>query len=136
MYTQLRLRVWIVEPGGEDDLYGEGPPPDAEVLDETTFRERLQAGDRPDALLVDAEMLERLDGQHFALDGVVRTVVVTDRSIDGVPGAYLNRPSIRVLRRPIDPGALTRAMLWLSGIEDDGWAAEASRHEAAEASRH
>lgn len=128
MYTQLRLRVWLVEPRHEDTVdEGEGLPPDAEVLDERAFRERLEAGDRPDALLVDAGTLDRLDGQHFALDGVVRTVIVTDPATGDVPSGYLDRPSIRILHRPVDPGDLGRALLWLSGVEDDGWAAEAAR---------
>lgn len=128
MYTQLRLRVWLVEPRHEDTVdEGDGLPADAEVLDERSFRKRLEAGDRPDALLVDAGTLERLDGQHFALDGVVRTVIVTDRATDHVPSAYRARPSIRILHRPVDRGDVGRALLWLSGVEDDGWAAEASR---------
>jgi hypothetical protein len=127
MYTQLRLRVWLVEPHVDAHEVEAGLPADAETLDESALRERLESGDRPDALLVDAEALERLDGQRYALDGVLRTVVVTDRAADDLPVAYLDRPSIRVLRRPIDPAALDRALLWLSGAEDDGWAVEASK---------
>jgi hypothetical protein len=128
MYTQLRLRVWLVEPQftarTEDEA---GLPADTEMLDEATFRERLEAGDRPDALLVDAEALERLGGQRYALDGVLRTVIVTDRALDDLPAAYLDRPSIRVLRPPVDAASFDGALLWLSGAEGDGWAADGSR---------
>jgi hypothetical protein len=127
MYTQLRLRVWLVEPHVDTDEVEAGLPADAETVEEATPRERIEAGDRPDALLVDAEALERLDGQRYALDGVLRTVVVTDRDADDLPAAYLDRPSIRVLRRPVDAASLDRALLWLSGADDDGWAAAASR---------
>jgi hypothetical protein len=128
MYTQLRLRVWVVEPTDAGELDAEtAMHADASVLDEATFRRRLEAGDRPDALLVDAQTLERLDGHRFALDGVVRMAIVTDGDGDGLPGAYLDRPSIRVLRRPVDAADRVRALQWLSGVEDDGWAAGASR---------
>ena len=127
MYTQLRLRVWVVEPDDDGELDGEAAMPEADVLDEATFRRRLEAGDRPDALLVAARTLERLDGHRVALDGVVRTAIVTDGDVDGLPGAYLDRPSIRVLRHPIDAADRVRALRWLSGVEDDGWAADASR---------
>ena len=128
MYVQLRLRVWLVEPRDEDRVDPmEGAPSDVETISEADFRARLEHGERPDALLVDAGTLERLDGQRFALDGVLRTVIVTDRTLDDLPSAYLDRPSIRVLRRPIDPGDLGRALWWLGGVEDDGWAAEGSR---------
>lgn len=128
MYAQQRLRIWLVEPHHEDQVDGaDGLSADADVLDETTFRQRLEAGDRPDALLLDVGTLERLDGHRFALDGVLRTVIVTERAIDDLPSAYLDRPSIRILHRPIDRGDLGRALLWLGGVEDDGWAASASR---------
>lgn len=128
MYTQLRLRVWLVEPrGGPNVDVAAGQPADAELVPEDEFRARLEAGDRPDALLVDEGTLERLDGHRYMLDGVVRTVIVTDRGPDHLPSAYLDRPSIRVLHRPLDPGDVARALLWLSGVEDDGWAAPASR---------
>jgi len=128
MYTQLRLRVWVVEPHHGEPLDGEAAiHADADVLDEATFRRRLEAGDRPDALLVDAGTLERLDGHRFALDGVVRMAIATDQAPDALPSAYLDRPSIRVLQRPVDAADRVRAVQWLSGVEDDGWAADASR---------
>lgn len=128
MYPQQRLRIWLVEPRDEEEVDGaDGFPADAEVLDETAFRDRLEAGERPDALILDAGTIERLNGYRFALDGVLRTVIVTDRPVDDLPSAYLDRPSIRILRRPIDPSRLSRALLWLGGVEDDGWAAPASR---------
>jgi hypothetical protein len=128
MYTQLRLRVWLVESHDEAQTEGleGGLPADVEPLVESVFRERLEAGDRPDALLVDAAALERLDGHRFALDGVLRTVIVTDRAPDDLPTAYLDRPSIRILRRPVNAWDLDRALLWLSGADDDGWAATGS----------
>lgn len=128
MYAQLRLRVWLVEPSA-DDWRDEGGSalPDVEILDEDAFRQAIEAGDRPDALLVADETLDRLDGHRVALDGLLRTVVVTDRSTDELPSPYLDRPGIRILRRPVEDGVLSRALLWLSGVEDDGWAAAASR---------
>lgn len=128
MYTQLRLRVWLIEPRDAAQLgVADLMAADAEVLDEDAFRTRLEAGDRPDALLVDAEALERLDGHRFAIDGVLRTVIVAKRPADDLPTAYLDRPSIRVLHRPVELDDLDRALRWLSGAEDDGWAAGASR---------
>lgn len=128
MYTQLRLRVWLVEPHDAAHANGgDGPSVDMHRMREAEFRERLAAGDRPDGLLVEAGTLERLDGHRFALDGVLRTVIVTDRALDDLPAAYLDRPSVRVLRRPFDPGDLGRALLWLEGVDDDGWATPASR---------
>lgn len=106
-------------------LDGEDPPSDADVLDEATFRHALDAGDRPDALLVEEATLERLDGHRIALDGILRTVIVTDRALDDLPSAYIDRPSIRILRRPVNGSDLSRAVLWLSGVDDDGWAADA-----------
>ena len=128
MYAQLRLRVWLVEPRA-DDWRDEGRAalPDVEILDEATFRQALEAGDRPDALLIDDETLDQLDGHRVALDGLLRTVVVTDRPTDELPSSYLDRPGIRILRRPVETGVLSRALLWLSGVEEDGWAATASR---------
>lgn len=128
MYAQLRLRVWLVEPRA-DDWRDEGMSalPDVEILDEAAFREALEAGDRPDALLVDDATLDRLDGHRVALEGLLRTVVVTDRPPGDLPSPYLDRPGIRILRRPVEGGVLSRALLWLSGVEEDGWAAPASR---------
>lgn len=124
MYAPLRLRVWLVEPSDSGMLDGDDPPADADVLDEDAFRRALDAGQRPDALLVEETTLERLDGQRIVLDGILRTVIVTDRPIDDLPTAYLDRPSIRILRRPVTGVDLTRAVLWLSGVEDDGWAVD------------
>lgn len=124
MYAPMRLRVWLVEARDSDMLDGDDPPADADVLDEDAFREALDAGRRPDALIVEEATLERLDGHRIALDGILRTVIVTDRPSDDLPIAYLDRPSIRLLRRPITGFDLTRAVLWLSGGEDDGWAVD------------
>lgn len=128
MVTRLPLRVWIVEP--HDDLrtmLGEVAPPDAEVLDEADFTRRIESGSRPDALLIDGSTLLRLDGERPALDGTLRTLVVTGRPADDLPGPYLDRPSVRLLRKPFEIDEVERGLAWLTGGDDDGWAEPLTR---------
>lgn len=128
MVTHLRLRVWIVEPhDGLRAVLRDVSPGDAELLDEEEFVRRIEGGRRPDALLIDGSTLLRLDGQRPALDGMLRTLVVTGRPADDLPQAYIVRPSVRLLRKPFRVHEVERGMAWLTGADDDGWAEPISR---------
>ena len=117
VYTELHPRVWIVD-GHSAEAIAERVGPDAEALDSDEFRRRLDGGDRPDALLVDAETLSSMDGQRFALDGILRLLVAADAT-DDVPAGLLGRPSVRVVPRVFSDDALDRAIRWLTGVDDD-----------------
>lgn len=126
MLTPLRLTVWIVEPHDElrtmlSELASESPA-DTQVLSEDEFRRRIDSGRRPDALLIDGSTLLRLDGQRAALDGMLRTLVVTARHPSELPMAILERSSVQFLRKPFTIGAIERGLAWLTGGGDESWA--------------
>jgi hypothetical protein len=132
MAVQLPLRVWVVEPRDDvRDLLREVTPEDAELMDETEFRRRIDRGSRPDALLIDGSTLLRLDGQRPALEGAVRTLVVTGRRPAEMPQSYIQRPSVRLLRKPFAIPDIEDGMRWLTGAGDDGWAAQLAQERPA-----
>lgn len=123
MHAPLSLRVWIVEPHDElRSMLCEMVSADADVLAERDFRKRIERGHRPDALMIDGSTLLRLDGQRPAIDGALRTLVVTGRRPSELPSSYLERPSVRFLRKPFTIEAIERGLQWLAGADDDGWA--------------
>ena len=126
MLTPLQLNLWIVEPHDElrtmlRDL-ASVVPANAVVLTEGEFRQRIDRGHRPDALLIDGSTLLRLDGQRAALDGMLRTLVVTGRHPSELPMAMLQRSSVQFLRKPFSIAAMERGLVWLTGGGDDSWA--------------
>lgn len=117
MYVELHPRVWIVDGDRAADI-ADRVGPDAKALDSDEFRRHLEAGDRPDALLVDADTLRNLDGYRLALDGIVRLVIATDGA-DGVPPELLSRPSVRTVPRTLSGDTVDRAIRWLTGVDDE-----------------
>lgn len=117
MYVELHPRVWIVD-GESAAEVADRVGPDAEALDRQEFRRRLDAGDRPDALLMDAGTLNDLDGQRLALDGIVRLVIATDDA-DAVPPELRRRPSVRTVPGGLSGETIDRAIQWLTGVNDD-----------------
>jgi hypothetical protein len=126
MHAPLHLNVWIVEPHDElRTMLGELAsvvPADAEVMTENEFRSRIDRGRRPDALMIDGSTLLRLDGQRAALDGMVRTLVITGRHPSELPMSMLERSSVQFLRKPFTIPSIERGLAWLSGGGDDSWA--------------
>jgi hypothetical protein len=123
MTVPLPQLVWVVEPNDEvRGFIGEIAPHEAELMDDREFLRRLDRGARPSALLIDGSCLMRLDGQRAALDGVVRTLVVTGHEPTILPPDYLARPSVQFLRKPFDVNDMERGLKWLTGGTDDGWA--------------
>ena len=123
MLVPLPSPVWVVEPNDETRaLLREIAPQDAELMDDREFRRRIDRGARPNALLIDGTCLLQLDGQRPALEGIVRTLIVTGHSADAMPGGYLQRPSVQFLRKPFRLHDMERAMRWLTGGADEGWA--------------
>lgn len=126
MLAPLELRVWIVEP--HDELRGmlhdlvSVLPVDAEVMPEDELRRRIDRGRRPDALMIDGSTLLRLDGQRAALDGMLRTLVVTGRHPSELPMSMLERSSVEFLRKPFTVAAIERGLAWLTGGGDASWA--------------
>jgi hypothetical protein len=126
MPTRLPLTIWIVEPHDElRSMLRELAlvvPAHAEVLPEDEFRRRIDRGARPDALLIDGSTLLRLDGQRSALDGMLRTVVVTGRHPSELPTSMLERSSVQFLRKPFTMAAFEGGLAWLTGGGDESWA--------------
>jgi hypothetical protein len=123
MLVPLPSHVWVVEPNDETRaLLREIAPQDAELMDDQEFRRRIDRGARPNALLIDGTCLLQLDGQRPALEGIVRTLIVTGRAADALPRGYLRRPSVQFLRKPFHLHDMERAMRWLTGGADEGWA--------------
>jgi hypothetical protein len=123
MLVPLPSPVWVVEPNDETRaLLREIAPQGAELMDDREFRRRIERGARPNALLIDGTCLLELDGQRPALDGIVRTLVVTGRERGALPLGYLQRPSVQFLRKPFRLHDMERAMRWLTGGADEGWA--------------
>ena len=126
MHAPPDLRVWIVEP--HDELRStlhelvSAVPVDAEVMTEDQFRGRIDRGRRPDALMIDGSTLLRLDGQRAALDGMLRTLVVTGRHPSELPIRMLERSSVQFLRKPFTMTSIERGLAWLTGGGDDSWA--------------
>jgi hypothetical protein len=126
MLTPLQLNLWIVEPHDElrtmlRDL-ASVVPAHAVVMTEGEFRRHIDLGNRPDALLIDGSTLLRLDGQRAALEGMLRTLVVTGRHPSELPMGMLQRSSVQFLRKPFSIGAIERGLVWLTGGGDDSWA--------------
>ncbi len=117
MYVELHPRVWIVDGASAEEI-ADRVGPDAEALHPAEFRRRLDAGDRPDSLLIDAGTLGELDGQRLALDGIVRLLIATD-DLEAVPPELLGRPSVRTVPASLAGEALERAIQWLTGVDDD-----------------
>ena len=125
MLTSLPLNLWIVEPHDElRTMLRElaSTVPAADVMTEEEFRRRIERGSRPDALLIDGSTLLRLDGQRAALDGMLRTLVVTGRHPSELPKSMLERSSVRFLRKPFAATSIERGLAWLTGRADDSWA--------------
>lgn len=123
MTVRLPQLVWVVEPDDEvRGFIGEVAPHGAELMDDAEFLRRLGRGARPSALLIDGSCLMRLDGQRSALDGVVRTLVITGHEPTILPPEYMARPSVQFLRKPIGVGDIERGLRWLTGGADEGWA--------------
>ena len=123
MHTPHALSIWIVEPNAElRGMLHEVASIEADILAEDDFRHRIERGRRPDALMIDGSTLLRLDGERAALDGVLRTLVVTGRPASELPPSLLERPSVRFLRKPFTIEAIERGMAWLAGGSDDSWA--------------
>lgn len=123
MHAPHAFSIWIVEPN--DELRGmlhEVASMEADILAEGDFRRRIDRGRRPDALMIDGSTLLRLDGERAALDGVLRTLVITGRHASELPASLLQRPSVRFLRKPFAIEAIERGMAWLAGGSDDSWA--------------
>lgn len=126
MLTPLQLNVWIVEP--HDQLrtmlreLASVASANTQVMTEDEFRRRIDRGKRPDALLIDGSALLRLDGQRAALDGMLRTLVVTGRHPSDLPMTILERSSVQFLRKPFAVGAIERGLAWLTGGGDESWA--------------
>jgi hypothetical protein len=97
-------------------------PTDAHVMTEDEFRRRIDRGSRPDALMIDGSTLLRLDGQRAALDGVLRTLVITGRHPSELPMGMLERSSVQFLRKPFTMASIERGLAWLTGGGDDSWA--------------
>jgi hypothetical protein len=132
MYASDVFSIWIVEPN--DDLRGmlhEVAPTESDILAEAEFRERIERGRRPDALIIDGSTLLRLDGERIALDGVLRTLVITGRAASELPASLLARPSVRFLRKPFALAAIQGGLAWLAGGADDSWADSTSPTELA-----
>jgi DNA-binding response OmpR family regulator len=126
MHEPLELKVWIVEPHDElrDTLHelATGVPADADVMTEDEFRRSIDRGRRPDALMIDGSTLLRLDGHRAALDGMLRTLVVTGRDPSELPMSMLERSSVQFLRKPFTTASIERGLEWLTGSGDDSWA--------------
>jgi hypothetical protein len=123
MLVPLPSPVWVVEPNDETRaVLREIAPQDAELMDDREFRRRIDRGARPIALLIDGTCLLQLDGQRPALDGIVRTLIVTGREPGALPRGYMQRPSVQFLRKPFRLHDMERAMRWLTGGADEGWA--------------
>ncbi len=123
MTVPLPQLMWVVEPNDElRGFIGEIAPHGAELMDDREFLRRLDRGARPSALMIDGSCLMRLDGQRSALEGVVRTLVVTGHEPTILPPEYMARPSVQFLRKPFDVNDIERGLRWLTGAGDDGWA--------------
>jgi hypothetical protein len=123
MHAPHAFAIWIVEPNVElRGMLHEIAWMEADILAEGEFRQRLERGRRPDALMIDGSTLLRLDGERAALDGVLRTLVITGRHASELPASLLERPSVRFLRKPFAIEAIERGLAWLAGASDDSWA--------------
>lgn len=137
MQTPYLLNVWVVEP--HDGLRRmlrqvvSGAPATVDVMTEDEFRYRIERGGRPDALMIDGSTLLRLDGERAALDGTLRTLVITGRPPSELPMSMLERSSVQFLRKPFSIVSIERGLAWLTGGGDDSWAdpVAASESEAA-----
>lgn len=123
MYTASAFSIWIVEPNAElRGMLHEVAPIESDILAEAEFRGQIARGRRPDALIIDGSTLLRLDGERIALDGVLRTLVITGRDASDLPASLLDRPSVRFLRKPFTLDAIERGLAWAAGGADDSWA--------------
>lgn len=123
MHMPHAFSIWIVEPNAElRGMLHEVAPREADILAEDDLRRRIERGRRPDALMIDGSTLLRLEGERAALDGVLRTLVITGRPASELPESLLERPSVRFLRKPFTIDAIERGLAWLAGGVDDSWA--------------
>lgn len=113
-------RVWVSdrEPGVRE-LLGELLP-EAEVVSPVELQQRLDAGMRPDALIVDGtQLLELPARQRRAVLGLPRVLICTGISLASLPMSLISGPGVAVLAKPFCVEDLEAAVEWLRGTRVD-----------------
>lgn len=108
--------VWVSdrEPGIRE-LFAELLP-EAEVLDPDELVDRLNLGQRPDALVIDGtQLLELPPRLHHRVLRAERVLVCTGLDLAGMSPGIVARPSVAVLGKPFCVEDLETAIEWLRG---------------------
>ncbi len=128
----MRGTIWVTdrEPGIRL-LFGELLP-EALLLDPDQLIRRLQANERPDALVIDGtQLLELPSRQRAALLGLPRLLVCTGLSLPSIPISLVVGPGVSVLAKPFCVEDLEVAVEWLRDARSEPRPAEPLRAIAA-----
>jgi hypothetical protein len=100
--------------------------PEAEILTPDELEARLQLGQRPDGLVIDAsQLLELPPRERRALLALPRVLVCTDRLLASLPLNLVSSPGVVVLATPLCTEDLEVAIEWLRGTPPAGAPASA-----------
>ena len=92
--------------------------PLAEALDPQEVRTRLDAGDRPEGLVIDGTQLYELspDQRTIVLE-LPRVLICTGLALVGLPAELFDLPNVAVLAKPFALEDLESALAWVIGAD-------------------
>ena len=116
--TTATAMIWVSDrQTGIRDLLAELVPL-AEPLDPLAVRTRLDAGDRPEGLVIDGTQLYELapDQRAIVLE-LPRVLICTGLALVGLPAELFDLPNVAVLAKPFALEDLESALAWVIGAD-------------------
>ncbi len=92
--------------------------PDAEALDPSDTRSRLDAGERPDGLVIDGtQLFELAPDQRAIVLKLPRVLICTGLPLVGLPAELFDLPNVAILAKPFALQDLESALAWVIGAD-------------------
>jgi hypothetical protein len=110
--------IWVSDrQPGIRDLLAELVPL-AEPLDPQEVETRLDAGDRPEGLVIDGtQLLELAPDQRAAALDLPRVLICTGLALVGLPKELFDLPNVAILAKPFAIDDLESALAWVIGAD-------------------
>ncbi len=92
--------------------------PLAEALDPQEVRTRLEAGERPEGLVIDGTQLFELAPDQRAITlQLPRVLICTGLALVGLPAELFDLPNVAILAKPFAIEDLESALAWVIGAD-------------------